>query len=184
MAGNKKTQTPQEEWQADVRAAMASPVTSCRQDIAEMLWKKYKPLADAIQSADDFHRVYDLIGQTVANFQWPIEALMWMGDVCESVLHENRQAAHWFKAAADLGSPAGARNYADMIMSGAAQGDRQEAFQYYRQASDGGIAEASFVLGEFLRNAGKREDALSCYRKSLAQGYEMAQVRIDQMKGK
>lgn len=181
--GKQARKTPQEEWQEDVRAAMASPSTSCRQDIAEMLWTKYKKLADGIESAEDFQRVYDLIGQTVANFQWPLEALMWMGDVCEGVLHKPDQAAHWFKTAADQGSPNGARNYADMIMAGMVPGGPGEAFPYYRQASEGGVAEASFVLGEFLRKAGKRDEALTAYRKSVAQGYAMAQMRIDQMNG-
>lgn len=181
--GKQKQKTPEEEWQEDVRVAMASPETSCRQDIAEVLWAKYKKFADAITSKEDFLRAYNLIGQTVANFGWPIEALMWMGDVCESILHKPDQAAHWFKAAADQGSPNGARNYADMIMAGFVPGGHEEAFKYYSQASEGGIAEASFVLGEFLRNAGMRDAALAAYRKTVAQGYAMAQTRIDQMNG-
>ncbi len=183
MFGFDKHKTPEEEWQDDVREALASPSTSCQQDISEMLWAKYKKLADGIKSAEDFQRAYELIGQTVANFQWPLEALMWMGDVCESVLQKPDQAAHWFKAAADQGSPNGARNYADMIMAGMVSGEPGEAFSYYRQASEGGVAEASFVLGEFLRKAGKRDEALAAYRKSVEQGYAMAQMRIDQMNG-
>lgn len=183
MFGFGKKKTPQEEWKADVEAAMASPDTACRQDIAEMLWRKYKPLADNIKSTDEFHRAYDLIGQTVANFQWPLEALMWMGDVCESVLKKPEQAAHWFRTAADQGDPNGARNYADMIMGGLVEAERMDAVRYYQIASDGGVGEASFVLGEFLRNSGQRETALQMYRRALDQGCDMAQARIAQMIG-
>lgn len=39
------------------------------------------------------------------------------------------------------------------------------------------------ILGEFLRHSGQRDSALEMYRKSVAQGYEMAQTRINQMTG-
>ena len=181
MFGFGKKKTPQEEFMADMRAAMNNPKTTCQQDIAEMLWAKYKPLTENIKTPEDFHRVYDLVGQTVSNLEWPPAAFMWMGDVCEGVLQKPTQAAYWFKKAADSGEPNGARCYADMIMSGAVEGDKSEAFAYYQRASEGGVAEASFVLGEFLRNMGRREDALKAYRLSLSQGYAMAQMRIDQM---
>jgi len=177
----KKKLTPQEEWQADVKAAMASPETACKQDIAEMLWEKYKKLADNIHSREDFQRVYDLIGQTVANFQWPLEALMWMGDVCESLLRKPDQAAHWFKTAADLGNPQGARNYADLAMSHAITVEPPEVIKYYQQASDGGIVEASFMFGEIWRAVGNKVEALLAYRRAADKGYSPAQKCINQM---
>lgn len=49
-------------------------------------------------------------------------------------------------------------------------------------AADKGVPEAAFVLGEFLRNAGDRDNAIKAYQQAVDGGYLPAQQRIDQMK--
>ena len=112
-----------------------------------------------------------------------IPAIMWMGDFAENVMHNLEQAAFWFKKAADLGDGNGARCYADMLMTGnGVQRNVQQAMHYYADAADKGVPEAAFVLGEFLRNNGDRDNALKAYQQAFDGGYAPAKVRIDQMK--
>ena len=177
----KQRLTPQEEFDADLRNAMANPETGCSQDIAEILWKKYKALISNTESGDDFKRAFALLGLLLTNFEGPIEALLVMASICEQILKKPEQAAQFFKIAADKGSAYGARCYADLLMAGNVQGNISAAFPYYMQASKGGIGEASFVLGEYYRNNGMKDKALAAYRLSVEQGYDVAQTRIDQM---
>lgn len=81
-----------------------------------------------------------------------------------------------------MGDGNGARCYADMLMTGkGVQRDTQQAMRYYADAADKGVPEAAFVLGEFLRNSGDRDNALKAYRQAYNGGYTPAKARIDQM---
>ena len=62
------------------------------------------------------------------------------------------------------------------------QKDMRLAMHYYADAADKGVPEAAFVLGEYLRNAGDRANALKAYQQAVDGGYAPAQARINQMK--
>ena len=149
---------------------MASPETGCAQDIAEMLWEKYSKRFNAPRSADEIKKTISLLDLLVANFQWPLEAVIMLADINEQILKNNKRAAALFKIAADKGSPHGARCYADMVMARIADGTPADAKRYYLIASQGGIGEASFVLGEFEHRQGDRDKALQYYRLAVEQG--------------
>ena len=122
------------------------------------------------------------MGNMAAQFEY-IPAIMWMGDFAENAMHKLQQAVYWYKKAAELGDGNGARCYADMLMAGnGVEKDFQLAMHYYADATDKGVPEAAFVLGEYLRNAGDCENALKAYQQAVDGGYQNAQIRIDQMK--
>ncbi len=187
MTPEEKTETPDEEtdhdaeFNEDIRKLMAREDIQCATDICEAEYKKAEDLADEDDS-DSVLRAYDIMGNLATQFNY-VPAILWMGDFAEGALENPGQAAFWYKKAADLGDGNGARNYADMLMTG--QGlpkDREEAKKYYSMAAENGVPEAAFVMGEFLRNSGDREGALKAYQKAADAGYAPASFRIEQMK--
>lgn len=68
-----------------------------------------------------------------------------------------------------------------LITGNGIEKNTQMAKRYYIQAANKGVPEAAFVLGEFFRNAGDRENALKAYQHAYHGGYEPAKIRIDQM---
>lgn len=170
------------EFDRDIRELLGRDNIQCRQDICEAEYEKAQRLLRE-QTQESVHRAYDLMGNLAAQFDY-VPAILWMGDFAESVMKDLAQAAYWYKKAADLGDGNGARNYADMVMIGnGVQRDQREAMRYYSLAAEKGAPEAAFVMGEFLRNQGDRENALKAYQKALNGGYAPAQIRIDQMQG-
>lgn len=169
----------QDEFDAD----LASWMTSDEQDRNVFLKREFdKALAmQNNHTQESVHRAYDLMGNIASKFDY-IPAIMWMGDFAESVMQNMQQAAFWYKKAADLGDGNGARCFADMLISGkGVERNLQLAMHYYADAADKGVPESAFVLGEFLRNNGDRENALKAYQKAVGGGYTPAQSRIDQM---
>lgn len=123
----------------------------------------------------------DLMGNLATQFDY-VPAIMWMADFAESLKHDFRQAAFWYKKAADLGDGNGSRCYADMLMTGSGvKRNAQQAMRYYADAADKGVPEAAFVLGEFYRSAGGSENAFKAYQKAYNNGYAPAKKRIEQM---
>lgn len=174
-------QTHETEFDRDIRELLAREDITCRPEICEAEFKKAEMLLKT-PTQECVHRAYDIMGNLAAQFEY-IPAIMWMGDFTENVMQDLKQAVYWYKKAADMGDGNGARNYADMLMSGrGVQQNPREAFSYYAMAADKGVPEAAFVLGEFLRNAGDRDNAIKAYQQAVDGGYLPAQQRIDQMK--
>ncbi len=170
------------EFERDIKELLGRDDIECRQDICEAEYAKAQRLLQN-PTQESVHRAYDLMGNLASQFDY-IPAILWMGDFAESAMNNYSQAAFWYKKAADLGDGNGARNYADMVITGrGVQQNQQEAMRYYSLAAERGIPEAAFVLGEFLRNKGDRENALKAYRKALDGGYQPAQIRINQISG-
>ena len=170
----------QTEFDRDVRALLARDDIQCQQDVCEAEYQKAQQLL-ANPTQENVHRAYDLMGNMASKFDY-VPAIMWMGDFAEGAMQNLRQAAFWFKKAADLGDGNGARNYADMLMTGnGVSQDQQEALKYYSLAAEKGVPEAAFVLGEYLRSRGDRAGALKAYQQAVDGGYAPAQIRINQM---
>lgn len=144
--------------------------------------KEYKRGLQLLNSTDinEAHRGYDIIGPLAAGGY--AEAQVTMGMFVEEKFGNVNQAIIWYKRAAEQGHPQGQRCYADMLMTGRGiNEDRGLALKYYELAANQGVVEAQFVMGEFCRNNGKREQAYSWYKKALDGGYKNASIRIQQM---
>lgn len=151
------------------------------EDICEAEYKKGLSLLEGHQTEDKIHRAYDIMGNLASQFDY-VPAIMWMGDFAENTMQNAGQAVFWYKKAADMGDGNGARCYADMLMTGKGVArNPQQAMHYYADAADKGVPEAAFVLGEFLRNSGDRENAIKAYKQALAGGYQPASIRLQQM---
>lgn len=165
-----------------VQELLARPDIQGSSDICKVVYNKAQSLLKN-PTQESVHQAYDLMGNLASQFEY-VPAIMWMGDFSENVMKKLDKAAYWYKKAADLGDGNGSRCYADMLMTGnGVQRDVAQAMHYYADAADKGVPEAAFVLGEFLRNNGDRENALKAYRQALAGGFAQAQIRIDQMNG-
>ena len=168
------------EFERDLKNLLARDDIQSRQDICEAEYKKALGILKN-PSEKYVHRAYDLMGNLASQFDY-VPAIMWMGDFMEHVFRDLSQAAFWYKKAADLGDGNGARCYADMLITGnGIEKNTQMAKRYYIQAANKGVPEAAFVLGEFFRNAGDRENALKAYQHAYNGGYAPAKIRIDQM---
>lgn len=152
----------------------------CSTDLCE---KQYKKALELMKNptGENMHKAYDIMGPLAAEFDY-LPAIMWMGDFCENALNRLEQATFWYKKAADMDDGPGARCYADMLISGRGVSQNpQLAFKYYQLAAGKGVPEAAFVCGEFYRNNGLADKAKEMYQKALNEGYEPAQVRLQQM---
>ncbi len=168
------------EFDRDIRELLARDDIQCRPEICEAEFKKAMSLLEN-PTQDKVHRAYDIMGHLASEFDY-IPAIMWMGDYAESAMQNLQQAVFWYKKAAEMGDGNGARCYADMLMTGnGVERDPRMALHYYTEASNKGIPEAAFVLGEFLRNSGDRDNAIKAYKQALNGGYEPAEMRLKQM---
>ena len=178
-SGNQHSIT-ESEFDRDIRELLARDDIQCRPEICEAEFRKAKGLLEQ-PTKDKIHRAYDIMGNLASQFDY-IPAIMWMGDFTENAMHDLKQAAFWYKKAADLGDGNGSRCYADMLITGnGVEKDFRLAMHYYADAADKGVPEAAFVLGEYLRNNGDRVNALKAYKQALAGGYQPAQIRIEQL---
>ena len=168
------------EFDRDIRELLARDDIQCRPEICEAEYQKALSLLDN-PTQETVHRAYDLMGNLATQFDY-VPAIMWMADFAESLKHDFRQAAFWYKKAADLGDGNGSRCYADMLMTGSGvERNAQQAMRYYADAADKGVPEAAFVLGEFYRSAGDSENAFKAYQQAYNNGYAPAKKRIEQM---
>ena len=168
------------EFEKDIHELIDRPDIQSRPEICSEEYKKAISLLKT-PTQENIHRAYDIMGQLAAAFNY-VPAIMWMGDFVENALNDNQQAAIWYKRAADLGDGNGCRCYADMLITGKGiPSNRDLAMKYYIKASDLGVPEASFVVGEHYRSQGNKEDAIKAYRKAAAGGYEPANKRIEQL---
>ena len=130
---------------------------------------------------DNVHKAYDYMGGLASRDEYP-PAMVWVGEYEERVFENLDNAVYWYKQAAELRDCNGARNYADMLMTGRGVDlNPIEAMKYYKIAADKGVPEAMFVMGEFSRQAGNINDALQFYKRAYKEGYEPAKLRIDQL---
>lgn len=174
-------QSSESEFDRDIRELLARDDITCRPEICEAEFKKGLSLLEN-PTQDKIHRAYDIMGNLASQFEY-VPAILWMGDFAENAMRDTKQACFWYKKAADMGDGNGARNYADMLMTGqGVQQNQREAFRYYAIAADAGVPEAAFVMGEFFRNSGDRDNAMKAYQQAVAGGYAPAQQRINQMK--
>lgn len=180
---SKKAAEPQptmSEFNEDVKNLLGRDDIQCRKDICEVEYNKAQDLLKN-PTKETIHRAYDIMGNLASQFDY-VPAILWMGDFVENAMGDLPQATRWYKKAAELGSGEGARNYADMLMTGrGTKQDSKEAMRYYTIAADKGVPEAAFVVGELMRNQGNRTGALKAYKQALEGGYEPAQIRINQM---
>ena len=177
---NPNTTNAKSEFDMYVFELLENNNTQDRNDICKIIFDKAITLLKQ-PTQNNVHRAYDLMGNLASQFEY-IPAIMWMGDFVENVMQNPKQAVYWYKKAAELGDGNGARCYADMLMTGnGTPRNPKLAIEYYSIASDKGIPEAAFVIGEFLRNSGNRDAALAAYQKAANLGYNMAQIRVDQM---
>ena len=168
------------EFDRDIKTLLARDDIQSRSEICQAEYNKALGLLKN-PTQETIHRAYDLMGNLAAQFEY-VPAIMWMGDFTENYMHNNMQAASWYKKAADKGDGNGSRCYADMLMTGnGVSRDTQLAMRYYADAAEKGIPEAAFVLGEYLRNTGDIANALKAYNQAYAGGYAPAKTRIDQM---
>lgn len=180
--GKKKTPAPKKksEFEQDIEALLARDDIQCRSEICEAEYRKALELLKN-PTEEKTHRAYDLMGPLAAEFDY-LPAILWMGNFAESALCDLKQAAFWYKKAADLGDGNGARNYADMLMTGnGIPRNPETAIHYYVIAANSGVPEAAFVLGELFRNSGDTENAVKAYRLAKENGYAPAGQRLQQM---
>jgi len=168
------------EFQEDISKLLSRDDLRSRSDVAKVEYEKALNIVNNASSQEEIIRAYNLMGPLAVEFEYVL-AMMWMGDFAESLKRNMQEAGYWFKKAAEKGDPNGARNYADLIMSGQIGGSQTEALSYYAFAADNGIAEAAFVMGELMRNSGNNERALEYYKKALDGGYTLAEIRISQL---
>jgi len=172
----------QTEFERDIRDLMANPDIQCRSEICEAEYNKARNLLRNRPSEEDIKRAYGLMNALAVQLGY-VPAMMWLADFYEFSLKDLATAVKWYKAAADEGDPNGARCYADMRINGfGIEANEAEALQYYQYAAEHGIPDAMFVIAEFLRIDGKRQEALDMYQKAYNCGFEQAMVRIEQMK--
>ncbi len=168
------------EFERDIRALLEQPDIFSKAEICDAEYQKAMGLLEK-PTQETMHRAYDLMGNLASQFDY-VPAIMWMGDFAENVMQDLQQAVYWYKKAADLGDGNGARCYADMLMTGnGIARDTQLAMHYYADAADKGVPEAAFVLGEYFRHSGDRDNALKAYRQAAEGGYDPARTRISQM---
>ncbi len=104
----------------------------------------------------------------------------------DGVPQDLRQAAGWFRKAADQGD-AEAQNYLGLMYhyGEGAPKDYQHALALYRKAADQGYLSAQFNIGLMYDNGdGMPKDdqqALAWYRKAADQGFAIAQSRLGAM---
>ena len=169
------------EFDEDIRALLMRDDIQCREDVCEAEFGKAQKLLEN-PTQDTLKRAYHIIGNLASGFDY-VPAILWMGDFAENAQHDDEKAVFWYKKAADMGDGNGARCYADMLMAGkGVQSDMRQAMHYYGIAADNGVPEAAFVLGEFLRASGDRQNAMAAYQQALNGGYAPAKIRIEQMK--
>ena len=179
--GRSQNKSEETEFERDIIELMGRDDVLSRSEICDVEYRKAMKLLEN-PTQDTVHRAYDIMGSLASQFDH-LPAIMWMADFAESALHRLDQAARWYKRAADLGDGNGARCYADMLMTGrGVETNTQLAMHYYADAADKGVPEAAFVIGEYLRTRGDRDNALKAYGEAASGGYSPAQTRIDQMK--
>ncbi len=171
-----------DEFTADVRNLLDRNDVQSKKDIYRIEFDKTRKLIDS-KSNSDMARARAILDHLEELSYIP--AIMLRAHMYESAEDERYypEAAKRFKKAADLGDGDGARCYADMRMIGKGiKKDQHDAIRYYAMAADKGIPEATFVIGEYFRNRGDKKHALKAYKEAYAEGYELAQVRIRQLK--
>ena len=185
---NQNSSTPQDnpsrsntaEFDNLVKELMTRDDIQDRTDICEHIYTRAYEMTKN-PTKETIFRAYNLMGNLATQFSY-IPAMLWMGDFAENVLNKDETACIWYKRAADLGSGVGAKNYADMLMTGkGVQRNSTEALQYYEYAMQKNVPEAAFVMGEVKRVRGDREGARAAYQKALDLGYDPARRRLEQM---
>ena len=102
------------------------------------------------------------------------------------VKRDRKQAAFWYKQAAEGGDPAGMFKYALLLMEGRqVERDRKKADEFMRKAADAGNPSAQFNYAQMLVADGAADKglraALPYYEKSAEQGIADAQYALSQL---
>lgn len=102
------------------------------------------------------------------------------------IKRDRKQAAFWYKQAAEGGDPAGMFKYALLLMEGRyVERDRKQADAFMKRAADAGNASAQFNYGQMLVADSPGENglraALPYYEKSAEQGISDAQYALSQL---
>ena len=178
---NKPEQRALTEFEKDVQELMGRPDINSKEEICKIEYEKAKKYLTVTDSLT-FQHAFDIMQGLAKMFNY-IPAIMWLGHLNESNLNNTSTAADWYKKAADLGDGEGCRCYADMLMTGRGiPANEQLAMEYYLKASNLGIPEASFVVGEYHRTTGDIQKALAAYEKAAQSGYKPAIERVNQLK--
>lgn len=107
----------------------------------------------------------------------------------KGVPRDNKQAAYWYRAAAEKGHAKAMLNIAFCYANGMGVGQNyQEAFIWMRKAADKGVLVAQYNLAKMLYNgwgtARNRPAAIEWMRLAVKQGMSDAQKDLDIMEGK
>ena len=170
------------EFENDIKELLNSSDVQCKQDICEIEYKKAEGLMNE-NKKESVVRALGIMNGLSVKFDY-IPALMWMGHFFESV-NEDRKAAAYFAKASTLGDGEGARCYADMLMIGkGVEQNESLACEQYLIASQRGVPEAMFVIGQFYDRAGNKEKAYESYMNAYKNGYEPAKELMEIVKTK
>lgn len=168
------------EFEKDLLELLKRPDIKGKEDICRIEYEKASDLLEE-PTNDKVKRALDIFVGLATQFEFT-PAMVWLGSYYEEILQDLPNAAFWFKRAGDLGDASGARNFADMLITGnGIPRNDNEAIKYYKIASDNGSAEANYVLGEIYRTAGNASVASMYYKKAADAGYEPANTRLNQM---
>jgi TPR repeat protein len=109
-----------------------------------------------------------------------------MGDLYAhgtGVKQDYKEAARWYRLAADQGLPVAEANLAGLYAAGATgKTDTEEAVKWYRRAADHGSTDAQYTLAQLLsRGLGVKRDireALRLYNEAAAHGDGLSQYNL------
>lgn len=95
------------------------------------------------------------------------------------VPQDYREAAKWYKMAAEKGNPIGQYNLGKMCMKGVGvRQDYDEALELYKKSAEQGYALAQYTLGHLYYDTQEYEKSLKWYLKSAEQGNSRAQCNL------
>lgn len=169
------------DFDKDIAGLLERDDIQCKQDICKAEYEKADKLISTNPTQESINSAYNIMVNLVITYDY-VPAMIWIGNLLEFSLKDPYNASKWYKKAADSDDAYGARCYADMVMNGIGvpQND-YEARVYYEKAANLGNPDSMFVMGEFLRTEGRRTEALDWYKKAVAAGFDMANIRIEQM---
>ena len=109
--------------------------------------------------------------------------------VLRGVRQNKKQAAHWYRQAAEAGHANAQYNLAVMLFNGdGIPQDKEQAMDWYRKSAEQGFMRAQHNLADILKDNGNREEALIWFRRAAEQGsmeskYDLALTLLNNGKG-
>ena len=108
-------------------------------------------------------------------------AKTFLGDLCLRD-KKDKEAAKWYREAADNEDPVGTRRYAEMLARGCGvEQNLEESIRYYEIAADIGDAPSQYRMGEYFENRGEEKKAKDYYQRAEKNGYSIASEKVREM---